>query len=89
MAHGDAVGVNEGNRILSHGAPLPRMMPNGCLGSPVIVLLLVLTEASSWMSDRSATSIVLSAVVDVSSADWRDCAARGGVRLCPCLTKAS
>src|SRR5262249_35596281 len=54
MAHGDAAGVNGSNRILSHGAPLPRMMPNGCLGSPVIVLLLVLTEASSWMSDRRA-----------------------------------
>src|SRR5215471_6815033 len=54
MAHGDAAGVNGSNRILSHGAPQPRMMPNGCLGSPVIVLLLVLTEASSWMSDRSA-----------------------------------
>ena len=54
MAQGDAAGVNGGNRILSHGAPLRRLMPNGCLGSPVIVLLLVLTEASSWMSDRSA-----------------------------------
>src|SRR5262249_12473709 len=45
--------VNGSNRILSHGAPQPRMMPNGCLGSPVLVLLLVLTEASSWMSVRS------------------------------------
>ena len=27
------------NRILFHGAPLGRMMPNGCLGSPVLVLL--------------------------------------------------
>jgi hypothetical protein len=27
------------NRILSHGAPQPRVMPNGCLGSPAIVLL--------------------------------------------------
>src|SRR6266849_4754403 len=26
------------NRILSHGAPRWRMMPNGCLGSPVLVL---------------------------------------------------
>ena len=25
------------NRILFHGAPLGRMMPNGCLGSPVLV----------------------------------------------------
>ncbi|HKB39492.1 MAG TPA: hypothetical protein VKD72_23855, partial [Gemmataceae bacterium] len=35
----DAAGVNGSNRILFHGAPLLRMMPNGCLGSPVIVLL--------------------------------------------------
>ena len=54
MAHGDAAGVNGSNRILFHGAPPSRMMPNGCLGSPVLVLLLVLTEASSWMSGRSA-----------------------------------
>ncbi len=53
MAQCDAAGVNGSNRILSHGAPRLRMMPNGCLGSPVIVLLLILTEASSWMSDRS------------------------------------
>ena len=52
MAQCDAAGVNGSNRILSHGAPLSRMMPNGCLGSPAIVLLLVLTEASSWVSDR-------------------------------------
>ena len=39
MAHCDVVGANGSNRILFHGAPLPRMMPNGCLGSPVIVLL--------------------------------------------------
>jgi hypothetical protein len=39
MAHCDAAGVNGSNRIFSHGAPLSRMMPNGCLGSPVIVLL--------------------------------------------------
>src|SRR5262249_16457771 len=50
------VGVNGSNRILSHGAPLSRVMPNGCLGSPVIVLLLVLTEASSWMSDPERAS---------------------------------
>ena len=36
MAHCDAVGVNGSNRILFHGAPQPRMMPNGCLGSPAI-----------------------------------------------------
>lgn len=35
MAHCDAAGVNGSNRILSHGAPLP----NGCLGSPELVLL--------------------------------------------------
>ena len=39
MAHCDAAGVNGSNRIQSPGAQLPRMMPNGCLGSPVIVLL--------------------------------------------------
>ena len=39
MAQCDAAGVNGSNRILSHGAPQPRMMPNGCLGSPVLVLL--------------------------------------------------
>jgi len=33
------------------------MMPNGCLGSPVLVLLPILTEPSSWMSDRSFESI--------------------------------
>jgi hypothetical protein len=37
MAHHDAAGVNGSNRILFHGAPHPRMMPNGCLGSPAIV----------------------------------------------------
>src|SRR5262245_32392551 len=39
MAHYAAAGVNGSNRILTHGAPQPRMMPNGCLGSPVLVLL--------------------------------------------------
>src|SRR5262245_51705131 len=39
MAQGDAAGVNGSNRILFHGAPRLRMMPNGCLGSPVLVLL--------------------------------------------------
>src|SRR6516162_11890024 len=39
MAHCDAAGVNGSDRIRSHGAPPSRMMPNGCLGSPVIVLL--------------------------------------------------
>src|SRR2546423_4197832 len=39
MAHGDAAGVNGGNRIPSHGAPPGRLMPDGCLGSPVLVLL--------------------------------------------------
>lgn len=53
MALHDAAGVNGSNRILTHGASQPRMMPNGCLGSPVLVLLAILTEASSWMSDRS------------------------------------
>src|SRR6516225_9741377 len=39
MAQGDAAGVNGSNRIMSHGAPRLRMTPNGCLGSPVLVLL--------------------------------------------------
>ena len=39
MAQCDAAGVNGINRILFRGAPHLRMMPNGCLGSPVIVLL--------------------------------------------------
>src|SRR5262249_53578454 len=39
MAQCDAAGVNGSNRILSHGAPPGRLMPNGCLGSPAIVLL--------------------------------------------------
>src|SRR5262245_50951276 len=39
MAQGDAAGVNEGSRILPHGAPPGRVMPNGCLGCPVLVLL--------------------------------------------------
>jgi hypothetical protein len=39
MAQCDAAGVNGSNRILFHGALLLRMMPNGCLGSPVLVLL--------------------------------------------------
>src|SRR5262245_40493654 len=38
MAQCDAAGVNGGDRILSHGAPPGRLMPNGCLGSPAIVL---------------------------------------------------
>src|SRR5262249_48827863 len=50
LAQCDAAGVKGGNRILSHGAPPRRLMPNGCLGSPAIVLPLALTEASSWMS---------------------------------------
>src|SRR5262245_28301629 len=39
MAQCDAAGVNGSNRILFHGAPRLRLMPNGCLGSPVLVLL--------------------------------------------------
>src|SRR5262249_25366082 len=34
MAHCHAAGVNGSNRIISHGAPPPRMMPNGCLEVP-------------------------------------------------------
>src|SRR5438552_4326560 len=64
MAHGDAAGVNGSNRILSHGAPPRRMMPNGCLESPVLVLLPVLTEASSWMPIRGGDSVD---IVDVTA----------------------
>jgi hypothetical protein len=39
MAQRDAAGVNGSNRIIFHGAPPLRMMPNGCLGSPELVLL--------------------------------------------------
>jgi hypothetical protein len=39
MAHCDAAGANGSNRIRFHGAPKLRMMPNGWLGRPVIVLL--------------------------------------------------
>src|SRR5262245_33954074 len=39
MAQRDAAGVNGGDRITSRGAPRPRVMPNGRLGSPVITLL--------------------------------------------------
>ena len=37
MAQCDAAGVNGSNRIMSHGAPPRRVMPNGCLGSPGLV----------------------------------------------------
>ena len=39
MAQGDAAGVSGGDRILSPGTPPVRVMPNGCLGSPGLVLL--------------------------------------------------
>lgn len=55
MAHGDAAGVNGSNRILSHGAPHLRMMPNGCLGSPVIVLLFGLDRG--FLMDVGPTSV--------------------------------
>jgi hypothetical protein len=35
----------------------PRMMPNGCLGSPVLCLAPVLRGGSSWMSDRSVQEV--------------------------------
>jgi hypothetical protein len=38
MVQCDAAGVNGSSRIRSHSAPLWRMMPNGCLGSPGLVL---------------------------------------------------
>src|SRR5262245_10902361 len=57
MAHCDAAGVKGRNRIILHGAPPGRVMPNGCLGSPVLVLPPALTKASSWRSDRSALAL--------------------------------
>jgi len=54
MAHCDAAGMNGGNRIISHGAPPWRLMPNGWLGNPALVSLPVLTEASSWMAPGAA-----------------------------------
>src|SRR6516165_5714045 len=54
MAQRDAAGVNGSSRIMLHGAPPGRVMPNGCLGSPVLVLPPALTKASSWMSDLCA-----------------------------------
>jgi hypothetical protein len=38
MAPRDAAGVGGGDRILIHGAPLPGVMPNGCLGGLAPVL---------------------------------------------------
>src|SRR5215470_3166525 len=65
MAQCDAAGVNGSNRIMSHGAPQQRMMPNGCLGSPVLVLRFGLDRgflmdvgprragtACAWRTDR-------------------------------------
>src|SRR4029450_13614860 len=58
MAQCDAAGVNGSNRIIFHGAPPGRVMPNGCLGSPVLVLPPALTKASSWMSDCGALRLL-------------------------------
>lgn len=38
MAHCDADFVSGTDRIFTSGAPLWRVMPNGCLGNPAIVL---------------------------------------------------
>ncbi len=79
MAQGDAAGVNGSNRILSHGAPPWRMMPNGCLGSPVIVLLFGLDRGFLMdVRPKRATNIVLSAVVDVTGEGWWRCDAHRG-----------
>ena len=74
MAHRDAAGVNGSNRILSHGAPQSRMMPNGCLGSPVLVLLFGLDRG--FLMDAGplrATDFDLVTSVDGTAADWRNC----------------
>ena len=71
MAHCDAAGVNGSSRILSHGAPPGRVMPNGCLGSPVLVLPPALTEASSWMLEQSASALDLAPYV--TDPDARPC----------------
>jgi hypothetical protein len=69
MAHCDAAGVNGSNRILFHGAPPMRMMPNGCLGSPVIVLLFGLDRGFLMdVRPQRATNNCLFAVVDQTGA---------------------
>jgi len=56
MAHCDAAGVNGSNRILFHGAPLRGWCRMDVWEVPSSSCSLVLTEASSWMADRSAQS---------------------------------
>jgi hypothetical protein len=58
MAHCDAAGVNGSNRILSHGAPPPADDAEWMSGKSRARLAPILTEASSWMSDRRAQSQV-------------------------------
>ncbi len=38
MTHCDVVALNGGNRIMSNGAPRKRVMPNGCMETPVFFL---------------------------------------------------
>ncbi len=67
MAQCDAAGVNGSNRIRSPGAPLQRMMPNGCLGSPVIVLLFGLDRG--FLMDVGPTRVGES-LIRLQSACW-------------------
>jgi hypothetical protein len=72
MAQGDAAGVNGSNRILFHSAPPFRMMPNGCLGSPVLVLLFGLERGFLMdVRPKCATKMVLLAVVAATQAPQR------------------
>src|SRR5262249_50656354 len=79
MAQCDAAGVNGSNRILFHGAPLLRMMPNGCLGSPVIVLLFGLDRG--FLMDVGPTQvagITLGTSVERTQAGKVRCSVRSG-----------
>src|SRR5262245_9601099 len=79
MATGAAAGVNGSNRILFHGAPQQRMMPNGCLGSPVLVLLFGLDRGFLMdVGPEQLTQIGLRPPVDHTGEDWRTCNAHFG-----------
>ena len=68
MAQCDAAGVNGSNRILFHGAPRLRMMPNGCLGSPVLVLLFGLDRGFLMdVGPQHARDLGLRAEVEVTN----------------------
>ena len=58
MAHCDAAGVNGSNRILLHGALAAADDAEWMSGKSRARLALVLTEASSWMSDKCSWDAV-------------------------------